>query len=1114
MAQLKDSIVAGSLRVTDTIYGATAQLSAIKIPTTSGGNTLDSGSNGQIIMTNGTDVYWSSTATPSAHTHAAGDITSGTLSASRGGTGNTSLSAAASALINALDTGSSATQGDDYIVTQYAGGGTTNTTYYRRAAKNVRVGGLTTARALAVDLSSVSDGSYKFDGTADKTAIPITNTLGIGHGGTGTSTTPTQYGVIYASTTSAYASTGAGSSGQYLKSNGTSAPTWATFSPSTVGLGNVENTKLSTWTGSTYIKTVGTITSGTWNGDIITSSYIGSHNHAAGNITSGTLAIARGGTNASTEKGAKANLGLGTSAMDFGAGTFQGATQHWGIYAIVQESNIENTHKVFAGKNTALITKDNGLYMYNLTDGKSIWQVEMSTSNIIATLYKTPEESSPGESKASYKIVYKGNDSTAIGGLSTPVYVTANGEITAGTAIGAAGYKGVTNITSATNLGWTSNTNGATTVPTMNTIAYWNGAYSGTSSNLQYLGAVVNTKAADTSDIIVNGKSSHLYLKETHIIKGTTPSTQYWSAIEFNSADTTQPRLGLIEHTVDTSGNSQLNIFVVPNASGSTSWSGVILKKDTFNHLTITLQGPTTITADQTGATGTLTVAGGVITPAITTSDGSGLLAYKPTGWNGISNAQWGVGTINASGVIRSSDNNLIHYRAGTNYAILDTYNCLEYTRSSAFVGRNAEITANKNWYKVASCSISDANQDREMVLHVYDTMVTGAARSGILNVRVRTGSPLTSTTPALNLVWEYNNGFTSDQFKLVSNANTSPCVAELWTNVPYNWIGRVFTVIRMGTRITGQSNDWTLYKNYSVNDNGETGSTDSLTNSVTASYLDLYVGTISATYKMPAGGITYGIPFKNNDGNLAIASNLYWQDGGYTLRNQAPSGISPAFQVAGPTKAISLMINSADTNRGLYDTTIDNWAFKLDSDSNLTLNGGKSTNTDSTITLSPNNSSTTYGVKIKGYCAVALNIYAGEVSDTVERQTGARSKAGKICVYATGSATGDCGIYWWNNANTGRYIIQTAQDGTARFYGKADYTRDITNSGAIDFDYMKSGGYSVTPWTCVWVNSNNNGQGGLRVGAVSTLSVFGYGIIYSSTQPTVVNGKIWLKPV
>lgn len=66
-------------------------------------------------------------------------------------------------------------------------------------------------------------------------------TIDIGHGGTGTNTTPTQYGVIYAATTVAYASTAAGTDGQYLKANTGAAPTWETFSASTVGLGNVTN---------------------------------------------------------------------------------------------------------------------------------------------------------------------------------------------------------------------------------------------------------------------------------------------------------------------------------------------------------------------------------------------------------------------------------------------------------------------------------------------------------------------------------------------------------------------------------------------------------------------------------------------------------------------------------------------------------------------------------------------------------------------------------------------------------------------------------------------------------------------------------------------------------
>jgi microcystin-dependent protein len=55
----------------------------------------------------------------------------------------------------------------------------------------------------------------------------VSGTLPVGNGGTGTATAPTQYGVVYASTTSIYASTTAGTTGQVLTSNGTSAPTWS-----------------------------------------------------------------------------------------------------------------------------------------------------------------------------------------------------------------------------------------------------------------------------------------------------------------------------------------------------------------------------------------------------------------------------------------------------------------------------------------------------------------------------------------------------------------------------------------------------------------------------------------------------------------------------------------------------------------------------------------------------------------------------------------------------------------------------------------------------------------------------------------------------------------------
>lgn len=60
MAQLKDTIVSGNLRVTDTTLTDTLQVTKIKAPTTSGGTTYGPGTSGQVLKSNGTTTYWAS----------------------------------------------------------------------------------------------------------------------------------------------------------------------------------------------------------------------------------------------------------------------------------------------------------------------------------------------------------------------------------------------------------------------------------------------------------------------------------------------------------------------------------------------------------------------------------------------------------------------------------------------------------------------------------------------------------------------------------------------------------------------------------------------------------------------------------------------------------------------------------------------------------------------------------------------------------------------------------------------------------------------------------------------------------------------------------------------
>ena len=58
MAQLKDSMVTGNLRVTDTIYTDTVQVDTIKTHTASDTSAVGPGTDGQILKTNGTSSYW------------------------------------------------------------------------------------------------------------------------------------------------------------------------------------------------------------------------------------------------------------------------------------------------------------------------------------------------------------------------------------------------------------------------------------------------------------------------------------------------------------------------------------------------------------------------------------------------------------------------------------------------------------------------------------------------------------------------------------------------------------------------------------------------------------------------------------------------------------------------------------------------------------------------------------------------------------------------------------------------------------------------------------------------------------------------------------------------
>ena len=163
MAQLKSTIVTGNLQVTEKAFLGGIKTNVFEAPTASSGTTYGTGSANNVLISNGTSIYWgvapkvtAANLTTSANavayytdtagtfgskasangalyaTTANGALQWGTLPVAQGGTGKTTVVDAANYFLNSLTTGTSTPVDADYYISQYVGGGTTTTTYHRR----------------------------------------------------------------------------------------------------------------------------------------------------------------------------------------------------------------------------------------------------------------------------------------------------------------------------------------------------------------------------------------------------------------------------------------------------------------------------------------------------------------------------------------------------------------------------------------------------------------------------------------------------------------------------------------------------------------------------------------------------------------------------------------------------------------------------------------------------------------------------------------------------------------------------------------------------------------------------------------------------------------------
>ncbi len=259
-----------------------------------------------------------------------GTIGTGTWNATaiaitKGGTGQTSASAAFNALSPTTALGDLIYADSASSDTRLAGNITTTRKFLRQTGNG------SVSAAPAWDTLTTSDvglGNVEntalstWAGTANITTLGTIGTgtwnataIGITKGGTGQTSASAAFNalspittlgdVIYgsAANTSSRLAGNTTSTKQFLSQTGTgtvsAAPSWSAVSKSDVGLGSVENTALSTWAGTANITTLGTISTGTWNATAIS--------------------VAKGGTGLSALGTANQVLGMnsGATALEY-----------------------------------------------------------------------------------------------------------------------------------------------------------------------------------------------------------------------------------------------------------------------------------------------------------------------------------------------------------------------------------------------------------------------------------------------------------------------------------------------------------------------------------------------------------------------------------------------------------------------------------------------------------------------------------------------------------------------------------------------------------------------------------------------------------------------------
>lgn len=171
-------------------------------------------------------------------------------------------------------------------------------------------------------------------------------------------------------------------------------------------------------------------------------------------------------------------------------------TQKLDLSGYLTKTDASNT---YLGKYTAAISANK----LNSNAGSATQPIYFSNGVPVATTY-TLGKSVPSDAKFTDTVYYHPSTHPAsmITGLSTVATSGSYTDLSDRPTLGSAASKDVRNSTILGTIGWTNNATSAEVVPTINTLAYWNGAFNGTSSNLAYcakgaFGSIVTKNAGD-----------------------------------------------------------------------------------------------------------------------------------------------------------------------------------------------------------------------------------------------------------------------------------------------------------------------------------------------------------------------------------------------------------------------------------------------------------------------------------------------------------------------------------------------------------------------------------------------------------------------------------------